>query len=51
MVIQSNRNRCYLMSRVGQNPLKWIGINKKPEKITIVTIVYIPDLSGFLKIV
>ena len=37
------------MSRVGQNPLKWIGINKKPEKITIVTIVYIPDLSGFWK--
>tara|TARA_X000001036_G_scaffold440138_1_gene494872 strand:+ start:13864 stop:14883 length:1020 start_codon:yes stop_codon:yes gene_type:complete len=35
------------MSRVGTNPLKWIGINKKPEKITIVTIVHIPELSGF----
>tara|TARA_B110000438_G_scaffold302756_1_gene361497 strand:+ start:20038 stop:21060 length:1023 start_codon:yes stop_codon:yes gene_type:complete len=35
------------MPRIGQNPLKWIGINKRPEKITIVTIVYIPELAGF----
>ena len=36
------------MSRVGTNPLKWIGINKRPKKITIVTIVYIPELSIYI---
>ncbi len=37
------------MARIGQNPLKWIEIGAKPNRITIVTIVYIPELTGFWK--
>ena len=37
------------MSRIGQNPLKWIKSNEEPRKITIVTVVHIPELSGFWK--
>ena len=37
------------MSRVGQNPFKWITLDQKPQKITIVTVVYIPELSGYWK--
>ena len=37
------------MPRIGQNPLKWIEIGVKPNRITIVTIVHIPELSGFWK--
>ena len=35
------------MSRIGQNPLKWIKSDEAPRKITIVTVVHIPELSGF----
>jgi len=37
------------MSRIGQNPLKWIKSDDEPRKITIVTAVHIPELSGFWK--
>ena len=37
------------MSRIGQNPLKWIKSDEKPSQITIVTVVHIPELSGFWK--
>ena len=37
------------MSRIGQNPFKWIEIGDIPKKITIVTVVYLPELSGFWK--
>ena len=35
------------MSRIGQNPLKWIKSDEDPRKITIVTVVHIPELAGF----
>ena len=35
------------MGRTGQNPLKWIQNNENYQDITIITIVHIPDLSGF----
>ena len=34
---------------MGQNPLKWIKSDEKPSQITIVTVVHIPELSGFWK--
>ena len=37
------------MSRIGQNPLKWIKSDEKPRGITIVTVIHIPELSGFWK--
>lgn len=35
------------MPRIGQNPLKWTPVNRHPERITITTVVYIPELTGF----
>ena len=37
------------MPRIGQNPLKWIEIDQKPSRITVMTIVYIPELDGYWK--
>ena len=35
------------MGRKGQNPLKWINDNENAKDITVITIVHIPELSGF----
>lgn len=35
------------MSRVGQNPMKWLHEQPKAQKITITTIVHVPVLEGF----
>ena len=35
------------MARDGQNPLKWIDIKEKPAKITVTSIVHLPELDGF----
>ena len=37
------------MARLGQNPLKWISENDRVEDVTVITIVHIPELSGFWK--
>ena len=37
------------MARIGQNPLKWINESENVKEITVITIVHIPELSGFWK--
>lgn len=35
------------MPRIGQNPMKWLGETKQPQRITITTIVHLPTLEGY----
>jgi glycosyltransferase involved in cell wall biosynthesis len=35
------------MARVGQNPMKWLQPTSQPRRVTVTTIVHIPELKGF----